>query len=50
VHVVLRVDARLADVGQLRAEVLRLKEEREAADGWASLLTARVEASRVLTS
>jgi len=50
VHVLLRLDASLADVGQLRAEVLRLEEECEAADGWASLLTARVEESRVLTS
>lgn len=50
VHVLLRLDASLANVGQLRAEVVRLEEECEAADGWASLLAARVEASRVLTS
>jgi hypothetical protein len=50
VHVLLRRDANLADVGQLRAEVLRLEEECEAADGWTSLLTARIEEDRTLTS
>ena len=50
VHVLLRRDANLADVGQLRAEVLRLEEECEAADGWTSLLTARIGEGRTLTS